>query len=182
MTIDLEEASGEAGRRRRVTVACWSRQQVPRSAVNAAAKTAGNGEVPSRRPPGQRCRREAERHANVPEMTSRRVEFRRTRDERASSELPRDRVGRFVFGPVAGRVVEEILTISIDWRHGEMEDSEPPPESLDLTAEQMVETDMAMLLDMGRAEELADLMARQALRPDIVADATERSSEREERP
>ena len=41
---------------------------------------------------------------------------------------------------------------------------DPEPElEIDLTAEQQVAADVAMLLDLGGAEELADLIARQSL-------------------
>jgi hypothetical protein len=43
---------------------------------------------------------------------------------------------------------------------------------IDLTAAQQVAADEAMLLDLGGAEEVADLIARQSLgEPDTVADA-----------
>jgi hypothetical protein len=55
-----------------------------------------------------------------------------------------------------------------------MED-EAAPEAvveIDLTAAQQVAADEAMLLDLGGAEEVADLIARQSLgEPDTVADA-----------
>ncbi len=46
-----------------------------------------------------------------------------------------------------------------------MEDELDSEEELDpgLTAEQQVAADEAMLLDLGRAEEVADLIARQSL-------------------
>jgi hypothetical protein len=47
-----------------------------------------------------------------------------------------------------------------------------PELEINLTAEQQVAADEAMLLDLGGAEELADLIARQSLgEPDSVADA-----------
>ncbi len=43
---------------------------------------------------------------------------------------------------------------------------------IDLTVAQQVAADEAMLLDLGGAEELADLIARQSLgEPDTIADA-----------
>ena len=43
---------------------------------------------------------------------------------------------------------------------------------IDLTVEQLVAADEAMLLDLGGAEDVADLIARQSLgEPDCVADA-----------
>ncbi|HEV3365073.1 MAG TPA: hypothetical protein VG795_13210 [Acidimicrobiia bacterium] len=54
-------------------------------------------------------------------------------------------------------------------------DDDLDPEAMveiDLTAAQQVAADEAMLLDLGGAEELADLIARQSLgEPDTVADA-----------
>ena len=50
--------------------------------------------------------------------------------------------------------------------------SQDPDMEIDLTAEQQVAADEAMLLDLGGAEELAELIARQSLgEPDCVADA-----------
>ena len=44
-------------------------------------------------------------------------------------------------------------------------------EEIDLTAEQIVAADAAMLLDLGRAEELAEMIANQTLGSrDTVAD------------
>ena len=52
---------------------------------------------------------------------------------------------------------------------------------IDLTAEQAVAADMAMLLDLGAAEELADLIAAQSLgRGDTVADRGSEKDEQEE--
>jgi hypothetical protein len=54
-----------------------------------------------------------------------------------------------------------------------MDDTDPTPETIDLTAEQIVAADTAMLLDLGRAEELADMIATQTLAVgDTVADRT----------
>ena len=54
-----------------------------------------------------------------------------------------------------------------------MDETDPTPETIDLTAEQIVAADTAMLLDLGRAEELADMIATQALAGgDTVADRT----------
>jgi len=54
-----------------------------------------------------------------------------------------------------------------------MDETEPTPENLNLTAEQIVAADTAMLLDLGGAEELADMIAAQTLSGgDTVADRT----------
>jgi len=54
-----------------------------------------------------------------------------------------------------------------------MDETEPTPENLNLTAEQIVAADTAMLLDLGGAEELADMIATQTLSGgDTVADRT----------
>ena len=54
-----------------------------------------------------------------------------------------------------------------------MDETEPTPEDINLTAEQIVAADTAMLLDLGGAEELADLIATQTLGvADTVADRT----------
>ncbi len=50
-------------------------------------------------------------------------------------------------------------------------DEEREPE-IDLTAEQCVDADTAMLLDLGGAEALAELIARQSLgQPDSLAES-----------
>jgi hypothetical protein len=52
-----------------------------------------------------------------------------------------------------------------------MDRTDPAAETIDLTAEQIVAADTAMLLDLGRAEELAEMIAAQALGAgDTVAD------------
>jgi hypothetical protein len=52
-----------------------------------------------------------------------------------------------------------------------MDEIDPAAENIDLSAEQIVAADTAMLLDLGGAEELADLIATQALGVgDTVAD------------
>jgi hypothetical protein len=54
-----------------------------------------------------------------------------------------------------------------------MDETDPIPEDIDLTAEQIVAADTAMLLDLGGAEELAELIATQTLGAgDTVADRT----------
>ena len=54
-----------------------------------------------------------------------------------------------------------------------MDETEPTPENLNRTAEQIVAADTAMLLDLGGAEELADMIAAQTLSGgDTVADRT----------
>ena len=54
-----------------------------------------------------------------------------------------------------------------------MDETEPTPENLNLTAEQIVAADTAMLLDLGGAEELAEMIATQTLGGgDTVADRT----------
>ena len=54
-----------------------------------------------------------------------------------------------------------------------MDETEPTPENVNLTAEQIVAADTAMLLDLGGAEELADMIAAQTLSGgDTVADRT----------
>lgn len=54
-----------------------------------------------------------------------------------------------------------------------MDEIDPTAEIIDLTAEQIVAADTAMLLDLGRAEELAELIATQTLGVgDTVADRT----------
>ena len=54
-----------------------------------------------------------------------------------------------------------------------MDETEPTPENINLTAEQIVAADTAMLLDLGGAEELADMIAAQTLSGgDTVADRT----------
>jgi hypothetical protein len=58
-----------------------------------------------------------------------------------------------------------------------------PGELLELTPEQMVAADMAMLLDLGRAEELADLIATQSLGAgDTVIDRASPSRKTDEEP
>ena len=52
-----------------------------------------------------------------------------------------------------------------------MDDIDLGDELVDLTAEQIVAADTAMLLDLGRAEEVADAIAIQSLgSPDTVSD------------
>jgi len=52
-----------------------------------------------------------------------------------------------------------------------MDEIDPTAEDIELTAEQIVAADTAMLLDLGRAEELAELIATQTLGVgDTVAD------------
>jgi hypothetical protein len=52
-----------------------------------------------------------------------------------------------------------------------MDEIDLTDETIDLTAEQIVAADTAMLLDLGRAEEVADLIAAQSLGGgDTVAD------------
>jgi len=54
-----------------------------------------------------------------------------------------------------------------------MDEIDPTAETIELTAEQIVAADTAMLLDLGGAEELADLIATQTLGvADTVADRT----------
>jgi hypothetical protein len=54
-----------------------------------------------------------------------------------------------------------------------MDEIDPTAEDIELTAEQIVAADTAMLLDLGRAEELAELIATQTLGVgDTVADRT----------
>ncbi|HMC79255.1 MAG TPA: hypothetical protein VKO35_01740 [Acidimicrobiia bacterium] len=54
-----------------------------------------------------------------------------------------------------------------------MDETEPTPEDINLTAEQIVAADTAMLLDLGGAEELAEMIATQTLGAgDTVADRT----------
>ena len=54
-----------------------------------------------------------------------------------------------------------------------MDETEPTPENINLTAEQIVAADTAMLLDLGGAEELAEMIATQTLGAgDTVADRT----------
>ena len=54
-----------------------------------------------------------------------------------------------------------------------MDEIDPTAENIDLTAEQIVAADTAMLLDLGGAEELAELIATQTLGVgDTVADRT----------
>ena len=54
-----------------------------------------------------------------------------------------------------------------------MDETDPIPEDIDLTAEQIVAADTAMLLDLGGAEELAEMIATQTLGAgDTVADRT----------
>ncbi len=54
-----------------------------------------------------------------------------------------------------------------------MDEIDLTDETIDLTAEQIVAADTAMLLDLGRAEEVADLIAAQSLGVgDTVADRT----------
>jgi hypothetical protein len=54
-----------------------------------------------------------------------------------------------------------------------MDETDPIPEDIDLTAEQIVAADTAMLLDLGRAEELAEMIASQTRGAgDTVADRT----------
>jgi hypothetical protein len=54
-----------------------------------------------------------------------------------------------------------------------MNEIDPTAEDIELTAEQIVAADTAMLLDLGRAEELAELIATQTLGVgDTVADRT----------
>jgi hypothetical protein len=54
-----------------------------------------------------------------------------------------------------------------------MDEFDPVAETIDLTAEQIVAADTAMLLDLGGAEELAELIATQTLGVgDTVADRT----------
>jgi hypothetical protein len=52
-----------------------------------------------------------------------------------------------------------------------MDEIDPTAENITLTAEQIVAADMAMLLDLGGAEELAETIATQSLGGgDTVAD------------
>ncbi len=52
-----------------------------------------------------------------------------------------------------------------------IDDPDIAPETIDLTPEQVVAADVAMLLDLGGAEALADRIAAQSLgRGDTVAD------------
>ena len=54
-----------------------------------------------------------------------------------------------------------------------MDEIDLTAEDIELTAEQIVAADTAMLLDLGRAEELAELIATQTLGVgDTVADRT----------
>jgi hypothetical protein len=54
-----------------------------------------------------------------------------------------------------------------------MDEIDPTAEDIELTAEQIVAADTAMLLDLGGAEELAELIATQTLGVgDTVADRT----------
>jgi hypothetical protein len=54
-----------------------------------------------------------------------------------------------------------------------MDEIDPAAENIDLSAEQIVAADTAMLLDLGGAEEIADLIATQAVGVgDTVADRT----------
>jgi hypothetical protein len=54
-----------------------------------------------------------------------------------------------------------------------MDEIDPSAESIELTAEQIVAADTAMLLDLGGAEELAQMIATQTLGAgDTVADRT----------
>jgi hypothetical protein len=54
-----------------------------------------------------------------------------------------------------------------------MDEIDPTAEDIELNAEQIVAADTAMLLDLGRAEELAELIATQTLGVgDTVADRT----------
>ena len=64
-----------------------------------------------------------------------------------------------------------------------MDEIDPTAENIDLTAEQIVAADTAMLLDLGGAEELAELIATQTLGVgDTVADRTSGSVEIFEEP
>lgn len=54
-----------------------------------------------------------------------------------------------------------------------MDETDPTPDTIELTAEQNVAADTAMLLDLGGAEELAEKIATQTLGVgDTVADRT----------
>ena len=54
-----------------------------------------------------------------------------------------------------------------------MDEIDPTAETIELTAEQIVAADTAMLLDLGGAEELAEMIATQTLGAgDTVADRT----------
>ena len=96
-------------------------------------------------------------------------------DERALWEIRRKHLGRLVFGPVNNRVIEEVHTADRTPQRQDraMDETEPTPEDINLTAEQIVAADTAMLLDLGRAEELAEMIASQTRGTgDTVADRT----------
>ena len=96
-------------------------------------------------------------------------------DERALWEIRRKHLGRLVFGPVNNRVIEEVHTADRTPQRQDraMDETEPTPEDINLTAEQIVAADTAMLLDLGGAEELAEMIATQTLGAgDTVADRT----------
>jgi len=96
-------------------------------------------------------------------------------DERALWEIRRKHLGRLVFGPVNNRVIEEVHTADRNPQRQDraMDETEPTPEDINLTAEQIVAADTAMLLDLGGAEELAEMIATQTLGAgDTVADRT----------